>query len=152
MALGVLAVLFGVSALFVDYGDLWQRFVDTVRPTNAEEIEVDATDLYDMLALGKKEAKGGALLVEVEAGESFPTDTNLQQVWQAAEGDPRRQLAVEALLRGYVRVEYFGEEDGEEKFLYDSHVRVADLEEDEDALLKLPLPRRNRLHRVRLTY
>jgi hypothetical protein len=147
MAVGVLTVLFAISALFVDYGQVWARLVETVKPTRAEDIDVDISDLQDMVAVADKEVKGSYLVVHLERGPDYPTA--MPAAWRQAADQPRRRLALEAVLRGYLRAEYFG---AKEQFLGHSTLRIKALEQNRTVELRLPLSRRARLHAVRLTY
>jgi hypothetical protein len=149
IAVGILALVFGVTAFFVPYGQLWDRLVNTVTPTRVTEMDVDAGPLRGLLTFKPKEVKGDVLWVEVDAGEGYPADeAALEAAWQAARTDPRMHLALESVMSGYVRCEMF---DQEGKCVAIQSVRISLPEDDKPQVAGVTLPRGHRVVALRFT-
>lgn len=150
---GVLVLLaaFGISALFVDYREVWQRVQDQTAPLSAERIEVEAGVLEPYLALEARQiGRDGASLVLTLRRRM---DLSPQSLGAAAATQPaadlEQRLALEAVARGYVRAELFAA-DG--RFIGTTMVRIVHLRHQESATVVIPLPREPRVRRVVLGY
>lgn len=151
VALGV----FGLSALFVDYGQLFRRVRDTVVPLNVEKVQVDTGSFARYLTVEKKalaaESSGGRVLVlTLQRTKDFPLkDADLA----AASGDGKLdlpgRLTLEALARGYVRYECF---DADGTILNYGELRLAGLRDKETVEVPVPLAPDHRLARIRLGF
>ena len=127
----VAAALLGISALFVDYPKLWRQVTATVEPTKVA-VNEGAFSPYFQLDVTGLDRKTGMLQISVTRRAGYPlTDAALDALYEhppeilattepaatqgaatstskpaEAMGLLRRHLAVEALGRGMVTLEY----------------------------------------------
>jgi len=144
--------IFLVSSVFVDYRELLSRVAESVTPLNADALKVDTGPFADYFTISKKAVGSGSQTVTLtlKRTASFPLDDEAAQKLLAASADsPSRRLTVEAIVRGYVRVEFFGKDD---KFLGFSTQRIAALRRAESAEIVVPIPRDPRPARIAITY
>jgi hypothetical protein len=152
LGLLVAAAVFGVSALFVDYRAMVRGFIDRLTPLDASAITVDASAYEGRFTVeGKSLGNGRRLLVlTLKRGNGFPLSADdYDRMLAEAGGSLARRLALEALVRGYVRCELF---DGEGKFLSAAEIRVASLRDRESVEVSIPLPPDGRPARVVIGY
>jgi len=151
--IGVLiaAVVFLISAIFVNYGDVWRHVVEGVTPFDVDALEVDASAFERFFTVEKKEHRSGAraVVVTLKRTDAWPVKDGVFLDPSKPVKTQRERLTRDALARGYVRCEYF-DKDG--KFLSCGHHRIAELHKKETTKLVLPLPPRKRLVRVVVTY
>jgi hypothetical protein len=152
IGLGVALALFGLSALFVDYGALWSNIVTAVRPFDTDAVQVDATTFKKYITVTKKEPARGnrAMLVTLQRRVAFPrTDEDIQKRLDSNGIALTERLALEALARGYVRCEYF-DKDG--KFVAHTDHRVRGLRNEATVTLRIPISRSRPPARLRITF
>ncbi|KPJ54260.1 MAG: hypothetical protein AMS16_04865 [Planctomycetes bacterium DG_58] len=150
--LGIALVVFAASAVFVDYGKLLRNIIEDVRPYDAAQLDVDVETFAGYFALQKKtvDRSEGLLVLTLKRSKSYPkTDADLDRLLADAQPSHRRRLALDAIARGYVRCECF---DREHRFIGFVEKRIGSLREKETVEVSVPLPRKDRLKRVVLTY
>ena len=152
--LGVAVALaaFGISALFVDYGKLFDSVVESLTPFDADKLQVEAGRFGDYFTIEKKAGGRGnrSVVLTLKRTRRYPTDAAATEKLAAEAGKGLAgRLALEAVVKGYVRCEYF---DAKGLLLGFSIERIADLRDKETIDLALPMPRNGRLVRVVLTY
>ena len=148
----IAVAIVGVTSLFVDVRGLWSQVVETVRPINADEIEVDASAFEPYLTIGERRAVSNPtrIVVTLERSSEYPaTEEHLQLACEQSGASLTGRLAVEALARGYVRCELFG---AEERYLGSATIRISDLRKKEKIDLGVPLPKKTRVERIVITY
>lgn len=152
VGLAVLALVFGITSLFVDWGEQVRSLWHKVTPLDVEGVEVDGSRFAEFLTISKKERGAGSRSVDLTLvrTEAYPGDDDALGRALAEEGlSFRRRLALEALARGYVRFEVFAE-DGQ--FLGSVLLRIQDLREEDPVVVKVPVPRDPRPGKVVLTW
>jgi hypothetical protein len=135
-SLGVLALLFAVSSIFVDWRDTFRSLWHQVSPVKADELAVDATAFQPWFEVSSKEVtdQGRVLALHLKRSDAFP---------RTFDGAPptgktwKETLALDALARGWVRAEIFDEKG---KFIATADVRVAALRDAETATVEFPIP------------
>ena len=150
--LAVVAIVFGVSAIFVDYGSMFRSFWHRVVPIDAEAIEVDASRYaaYFEVTARERGEGGQSVRLTLKRTADYPTsDAQLAVAYARQDLTFRDRLALDALARGYVTFEVLGE-DG--TFLGGSVLRVRRLAEEEETTLVVPVPRDPRPHQIVLTW
>lgn len=155
MGLAVALLVFLASSIFVDYRAIYTNIVDAVVPISADELVVEPGSFGDSFSVTKKEVVsvsggGRAIMLTLKRTKVFPVTTEqIQKLYDDANDLPSR-LAVESLVRGYVRCEYF---DKEGKFLAVTTARIAGLHKAETLEVALPLPAKGpRVAKVVFTY
>ena len=151
LGLLVAAVLLVISSWFVDYHKFFSRFVDSVTPFDAQKVSVNSDAFGPYFSVKDKQADTShrALAITLRRTDAFPrNDADADRLAQKAPTLSAR-LAVEALARGYVRVDYFGKDN---KFILSDMIRVADLRDTPEIVLVLPLPADQPLTAVTLGY
>jgi hypothetical protein len=117
---------------------------------NALAIEVGPLGTYLSVVDKAPGPAPASLRLTVRRTDAYPADANaLSALWRASAGSPRRRLALEALIRGYVRCEFYDAEGTWQGF---SIVRIAPLSEAETIELLLRLPPDPPATRLRITY
>jgi hypothetical protein len=152
LGVGVLVAVFLVSAIFIDYRSLIAHAWTRLTPYDVEGLDVDSEAFRPYFTIVKKALndRGDVVLLTVKRTDAFPTDdATTERVLAGPAKAPSQRLAVEALVRGYVRCETFNQK-GE----YRGHVmcRIAPLRERDTAELRVPIPRDQDLGRVVITY
>lgn len=150
--LGIAALIFAVSALFVDYGALWDTIRDAVVPMRAANVEVDAKRFESYFSVEEKKiGRGGRTMVlTLKRTDAFPgDDAAIERAMQKAGTSVSARLALEALAKGYVRCEFF---DRKNEFLGFAPGRIRKLRVEQIFDLSVPMPRRRRPARIVITY
>jgi hypothetical protein len=148
----IAALVFLISAVFVDYRALWHRIVESSTPFDPDKLVVEMDGFQPYFAVEKKALgrNGKAAVLTLKRAEAFPkSDADCERLLAASGGSLSKRLTAEALARGYVRCELFGKD---AEFLGFCVQRVARLREKETTELVIPLPREQRLVRVVITY
>ena len=151
LGLLVAAALLGISSLFVDYHKFFSKFVDSVTPFDPQKVAVNADAFAPYFTVKDRQADTShrAFALTIQRTDAFPKDdADADRLFQKAPTLASR-LAVEALARGYVRVEYFGKDN---KIIASDMIRVADLRTAAETVLLLPLPADQPLTAVTLGY
>lgn len=145
-----LAIL-GIASFFVPVGDLWGEAMDTITPMSSDELLIEMTALDGLIAMEEEVAVTSArrLKLTIVRGPGFPADHAALEQMIADETDASKRLAMEALLRGYVRVEMY---DKEGKFIGTSELRIADLFRQPKLPALIQLHTKTRTGRVVFTF
>jgi hypothetical protein len=147
----LLAVLLGISSFFVDYGAMFRAFRLAVSPFKAEDIELEIGPFAPYFTVEQKRVvEGRALRIRLKRTPAYPLkpedfDRAIEQAGRSTEA----RLALEALARGHVRTEYYGDK-GE--FYASRLLRLRELREKEALDLLLPLDTRPRTKRIVLAF
>jgi len=154
-AIGLLvaALVLLAGSWVIDYGALWNQVRNTVRPIETENIEVRTGPFKPLLSVTAMETgtvRGRfCLILTVEPAADFPaTEAALNERWQAAE-TLQEKLAIEALARGYVRIEQYDEAG---RLIAASEAPLAGLGEGKAFTLPVPITRKTRPAVVRFRY
>jgi hypothetical protein len=145
-------VAFAISALFVDYGSLFNRTFERVKTFRAAGLEVENKIFHAYFTVEKKTAVGGGktLLLVLKRGEAFPkADSDFEQLITDSPGSISARVTIEALARGYVRCEFY---DQQGKFLSFYMQRISGLRQNQTIELNIPLPSQKRPERLIITY
>lgn len=143
-ALGAVAVLFGLSSFFVDWGETFRGLWHQVSPLAPDDVQVDATAFDGHFSVTKQEIgrESRSVVLTVTRGPRFPTTLDgpppAPATWRAS-------LADGAAARGWLRAELF---DAKGAYLGASDVRVTELRTKETAELVVPVPREPRPARI----
>lgn len=140
LAVGVLVtalVLFGLSALVVDYGELWRRAKMRVTPLDTTKVELNQETFAEFLAIDKIERSGTTeLTLTLKRTDAFPrTDLQLHQLLEDPSSSWQRRMVVQSIAKGYLLLEVF---DREDTFRGSLRIRIADLREKETVTTKVP--------------
>jgi len=137
LAVGLL--ILAASSWFVD----WKAVSAALFPTRAtiaeEDLTVEAPHFAPFFEIGDVAVgeDGAHAIVLLQRTEAYPIDDATASAAVTAAGDSvSRRLAVEALVRGYVRLEVLGPGD---TLLYTREARIAGLNEQESVILTVPL-------------
>jgi hypothetical protein len=151
---GLLIVVFAfsISAFFIDYRALYRDFVDRAIPVDTADLKVH-NDCFKLFFTVEKVEKGksmGSLVLTLKRTPVFPLTPRITEAILAADrNNVERRLAVEAIVRGYIRCEYY---DNEKKFMKYTEVRIAPLFIAETVKIEIPLPQNHRLRDIVLKY
>jgi len=150
IALVVLLALFGLSSIFIDWGDQASKAWRKVAPVDADAIKTEAGPFAPYLTVKSVEAKASTLHITLARTEAFPkTVAALEEALRLdAHGYATRQ-SLHALAAGYLRLEAF---DAKGKHLDTATVRVADLRTQDTTVLKLTIRRETPPALLRLTW
>ncbi len=154
-----LLLLIGVAAA-IHFTTGWGWLADKVTPVSADNLEVDQAAFAPYFTVDKREVvrRNGRLMLvlNVKLSANFPHGSaDCERLLAAAATQPDAglpaRLTVEALARGYVRAEFFGNEG---KFLGHAEVRTSHLPaaEADKAVLTIPMPTSERPTRLVITY
>ena len=151
LGLGAAVAIVALSALFVDYGKLLSSIADAIRPFNVEKLEVDAEAFKDYFTVEKKEARdqGREVVLTLRRTGAFPLkEADVQALAEQRAKSFSALLALEAVVRGYARCEFFGPK---KEYLGFTFVRIRGLAESETIEAPLPIAGRRGLQRIVLT-
>jgi hypothetical protein len=150
---GVLVLLaaFGISAIFVDYREAWQRLRNQATPLSAETIEATAPAFEAWFTINNRQIghDGGSIVLTLRRTTDLSLDSLNTAAGTQPAGDLERRLALDAVARGYVRAELFAA-DG--RFLGSTMIRIAPLHQRETMEILIPMSREPRVTRIVLTY
>jgi len=150
--LALIAIVFGVSSLFVDYGSLFRSLWHRVVPIDAEALEVDDSRFAEYFRIAKRQRGTQSKFVRLTlvATPRYPTSL---AAFEAAYAEPglsfHRRLTLDALARGYVTVEIF---DGDGRYLGSRRLRIRALGAEGEMAVDVYLPRDPRPERLVLTW
>ncbi len=150
--LALIAVVFGLSSIFVDYGSLFRSLWHRVVPIDAEALDVDASRFSAYFEVTKRERGPQSKFVRLTlaATSAYPKSP---EAFEAAYAAPdlsfERRLTLDALARGYVTFEVF-DEDG--KHLASRRLRIRALGDEETLVVDVYVPRDPRPERLVLTW
>jgi hypothetical protein len=147
-----LAVM-GIASLFIDFRGLVAELWGSVTPVAAEEIEVDNATFVDFIRVEEKTVNNrrGVLVLKLVRTDQFPlVPADFEKAWEQATS-LRKRLVVEAIEKGYVRLELF---DKKNQFIRQQLLRIDDLRQKETFELAIPLrvgSKGHRISRIRLS-
>ncbi len=150
MGLLIAVVIIGIAMLFPPVREKFSDLVSNVKPVKTDEIVIQAGPFSDHFTIKAKEfTQGGRVLVlEVKREAGYPKDdAGLQAAYDKAD-TLRKKMAVEAIARGYVRIEL---SDDEGKLYSTGEFRIRELGEKEVIEVSVPVTagdKRRRLDRV----
>lgn len=150
VGLGVLVALalFGLSALFVDYGDLWKDLTQSTRLMNPNHITVETGPFAEFFTVEERRFRNNprGLVLSLRRTDAFPTDdAEAGERIASAGDDTMARLAAEAIARGYLRGELFAA-DGD--YLGTALLRIRELRERKQADCDLPYSSRRKPARI----
>lgn len=154
VGLAIAAAALAISALWVDYGQILGNIRDRITPVDVEQIEIDLgryAGYFEIVARRQETSqdKSSWLVLTLKRTDKFPiTDSDADNLFTAA-ATVQERLAAQALARGYIPCELFG--DGEDP-LGQFQLRVAALRRHDQREVRLPLGHRSRLLRVQFVY
>ena len=152
LAFLVLAGVFLISSIFIDYKKLLTRTWRKIAPVDTEAIELDPGPYEPYLALeGLDTASEGRLLVfTIKRKPAFPLSVAAVERLLAAEDlTYEHRKVLESLAAGYVRLELLGK-DG--KWQRTESVRVTGLRTVESAEVRVPFEREEPPEKLALTW
>ena len=151
---GLLIVMFtfALSAFFIDYRAMYRDFVDRAVPVDTAKLKIhnDCFKPFFTVEEVKKGKSTGSLVLTLKRTPDFPLTPKIAGTILAADrNDVGKRLAVEAIIRGYIRCEYY---DNENKFMKYAEMRIVPLFLSETVKIEIPLPENNRLRDIVLKY
>lgn len=149
--LAIAVVLLLLSSFILPYGEYYRQIVGRFIPLDVSAVEVDAGafDRYFTVPERRKAAQPHRLVLTLQRTKDYPLTPADQDKLATDESSLRKRLALEAVVRGYLRCELF---DSEGKYLDTVLVRIAPLREKEKMELSLPLRYDYKLGKVLFTY
>ncbi|MEX0655136.1 MAG: hypothetical protein WD534_00250 [Phycisphaeraceae bacterium] len=146
----VALLLVGVLALVPGVRQMIAQTLSTMRPLDATTVQVEAEafeGLFHVQAVDTTR-RGKWLVLQFQRDEAAPQ--SLAAIDEASrQADLPRRLALEALARGYVRIEQF-DENGQ--FFRTSTHRIRSLLTEDSLAIEVPLSRQHQLHRLEVVY
>lgn len=147
------AALLGVLSLFLDFPSMIRQVADTVRPLDPADITIQVQAYEDYLTVERVaiDPRDDVLLLGIQRSDRYPTSPAkaARLLREVGPDDLTGRLALEALVRGYVRCELF---DREGRFVAVTTLRVRDLEQQASLDLVIPLPRKVRIATLVFAY
>lgn len=139
IALVVLLALFGLSSIFIDWGDQASKAWRKVAPVDADAIQTETGSFARFLTVQSIEAKASTLHITLARTEAFPQSAAAVEgeLQDGAHGYAVRQ-SLHALAAGYIRLEAF---DAEGKHLDTATIRVTELRDKDTTVVKLTIRR-----------
>ncbi len=135
----VAAALVGISSFFVDYRGMIRNAVERASSVEPNEIKIEAGAFEPYFTVeGRTVAHGGHdLVLTLKRKEGFPAaEADLNRLMAAHADSLCDRLAVEALARGYIRIEYF---DRNNAFVCETHCRIVPLRQAPTTDIIVPL-------------
>ncbi|MBN1766454.1 MAG: hypothetical protein JW860_14450 [Sedimentisphaerales bacterium] len=152
----ILAIVFGVSMIFVPYRQLFGRIADSVRPYKIETLEIEQGYYTLYFNIESTEVLKKKLLIRMQCRptELFPQDVNrLNTIWEVlTEKDPEHaivhKMALEAIWKKYIRCEMFN---AEGEYLGQEMCRMF-RDQDDKNVFSLYIPFDKKIRKVVLTF
>lgn len=119
-----LCVIVAISAIFVPYRDIFERFWQNVRPYNVEQLQISAQTYTDFFQIDKAQYDKKTRLIKITCTtlQDFPKTTQqLTDAWKNTDNSLPAKLAIESLARGYLLCEFF---DSKDKFITHRSCRI----------------------------
>lgn len=146
----VLFALFGITSLFIDWGDQFSRMWRKVAPIDTAAIATDLGAFEPYLTVQDVEAKGSVLSITLERTDAFPQDVEAADRALDENGlSYAQQQVLHALAAGYVRLEAFAK-DGKHQATVP--VRIANLREKKTMVLDVKIRRETPPATLRFTW
>lgn len=146
----VLLAIFGITSIFIDWGETFTKALRKVVPVDTATIDTDLGALEPYITVTGIEAKGSMLHLTLERTEVFPKD--VAAVERALEENGLSyevRQTLHALAAGYVRLEGFDEK---ERHLDTMDVRLAELRTAETMTVKFRIKRETPPELLRFTW
>ena len=144
------AVMIGIAFLFPPVREKFAEFIGAIGPVTASDLTVDAAAYEPYFTVTVKEATRAYVVLVLKRTADYPKDAAGLDAAHAAADTLAKKLAVEALARGYVRIELFNDEG---KWYHGGEVRIVPLKDAETMELRIGLPEsKHRLKRIELRY
>ena len=146
--LGFAAALCGIAMLFPGVRAMIWSVRETVRPVNAEEIKIVAGpyDAYFTPKVDDQKSGWGILYLQLSRTDKYPKDDEkLKAAATAAGDDVRQRLALESVVKGYVRIEFF---DPDDKLVASHDFRIKGLDAKAAETLSFPYPAGARIVKI----
>jgi hypothetical protein len=135
-----LAVL-GIALLFPGVRAMFGQIADVVKPLDTKELTVDLGPYEGLISctVDEKKSDRSALTLVLKRGDKFPAADPATGSEAGSETSVSHRLALESLIRGYIRVELF---DADGKYLSTGELRVRELwkRSETEMEARLPLP------------
>ncbi len=155
-AVGVLAaaVVIGISAIWVPYGQLFSRTVNQLSPVEVSRIETDLGHFAPYLQVASMQTRTADrrlyLVVEIQRTPAYPaTDAALQAAWRQAGDNLHERLTLEALARGQLSIDQY---DTVGKYIGRVTLRITGFDDQGAAQLDVPISRKRRPGRIAFVY
>lgn len=141
--------LLALSALVVDYGAVVADLTGAAVPVS-ESVQIDDKAFAPYVRVEQiLPGRGRTVVITLKRLEAFPkSDADLQKAWHGTQESLPRRLAVEALARGYMRVEFFG---AGPEFLGSVQARLSELKDHDTLRIILDIPGKRQLRSVVLS-
>ena len=134
ISLLVIAALYGITSLFIPYGELFQSTWNKVAPLDADALDVDVGGFAEWFTVDKVEVGPGSRSVELTLKRSMEITSH-----------NRPTPHLHAMLTGYLRVEAF---DADGTFIAMAPIRVKGLDDAETLVVRIPVPKDPRPKRL----
>lgn len=111
--LGVIGVAIAAVVLvliFVLFPGLREKLGQKIKPVNAQDIALDAAAYREYFTVEIKEASRTRAVLVVTPTDNYPKDDAAAEAAYKNADTLARRLAIEAIVRGYVRVECYNDE------------------------------------------
>jgi hypothetical protein len=148
------AIFFGVAMLFPPVREKFAEFIGAIKPVQVETVTVHSPAFGDYFTAKPKEFERGArvLVVELKRTPAFPkSEDAVNEAYKSAD-TLSKKLALEAIARGYVRIEMV---DTDGVVFATGEFRIRDLAKEDSIELTLPVTageKRRKLERVEIRY
>ncbi len=146
--LGMAVAFFGILMLFPGVRAMVSSVQETVRPIEPKEIKIETGPYaaYFTHTLDEKKSSWSTLHLEMKRTDKFPiNDEKLKGADTEARENIRQRMALESLVRGHIRIEFY---DSEEKLIGVSEFRPVKLYKNETDDLSIPFPTGVRITRI----
>jgi hypothetical protein len=147
----VAAILFGISAIWVPYRQLFGQAVAEMTPVDIEKVAVEASAYAPYFTIEKKEYSRNppGIVVTLKRTAAYPLKNEDYNGAREKAATLPQSLALDAIATGYIRCEYFKDKD---EFASYGFVRISALRDKETIDVLLPLSREYKPQRIVLTY
>lgn len=148
------AVFFGIAMLFPPVREKFAEFIGAIKPVNIEGVPVrdDLFKAWFTAAKDEEASSSRVLVLKLTRTKAYPlTQESLEAAYAKAD-TLAAKLALEAIARGYVRIELV---DSEGVTFSSMEFRIRDLEKKESIELKVPLiagEKKRQLERIDIRY
>lgn len=153
IALLVLFALFGVTSIFVDWGDQASKALRKIGPVDTDAIQTETGPFEAWFTVAGMEARGNVLRIRLARadGVGYPTREQLQTALASPrpESPYEERLTLEALAKGWARIEAF---DAEGSFQGAARVRIGGLRDEETIVVAFPIQRETPPATLRFTW
>lgn len=146
--------VFGILMLFPPVREKFAEFIGSIKPVTVEKVTIAAESFGDLIKASPKEFVAGSrvLIVTIERGKDYPTTDALLEEAYAKADTLAKKLAIEAIAKGYVRIELI---DVEGNIFAEGEFRIRELSTKESIELRVPVTageKKRKLERVEIRY